>query len=1493
MASSPSPTGQVGVKLLEELRVAMRQLVASRRSGQGGEGEQEDLAVVFDNSQELDQFVLVIERILQHGLKEKRSFFGAPKGYWDFVSLAAKYDGSAKDVMNNINNLDEGVKTAAGKGRAWIHFALVQKKLAFYLQLLSGKEDLLKEWYEPAALLAHQEHVQMILGTLEMASAINFSLCMKGVDFDNMKPLTTLLIDESSRDSLNQLSDQLQSEMITQKQLSEQLEARQAETVTLKRILAEKEKQIQSLTANNNNTSSSSSSIDNNDASIASLHEDLAIAQQKIEQLREAHQQELATLTATHQAQLDAELASAVEPLNAQLSESLDRIERLELLERESAKQRRLLQDAISLHEAKALDLTSSLAQQSSAAQQLEDLQLRFQQATSTFEAQIAALQSELASEASLHQEHADKVATLQTELAALESQSHDALETRLSEQASQLATTHQNALDAQAASHAVQLAELSASLSQEHEGKLAALQQTHLQELERLASTHAQQEATRSVAFLQLQQEWEQEILAEKELRASGADALTQLEQHHQSELENLKQTAAATMAAALAEADQIARASLDRQLEDARQTHQQEIAALEAQFAERSSELNSEIAALKVTVETLRSGAQSELGAAHAAHAQALAQLQDSLQQQRELAESLQTANGELREKAAALELRVSERAAAEQRLSEELAGLRQASTQHDLELHAAQQSKVAALQQALADRTAELEGNLASYSAQASSLQASVESLQAENASLSSSHATAVEQLRAATEALSSLQSRHRTELDSLQQALNELETVKQQLQTQHVETLASLQASDEKKSQLVATLEEKTAALEEEAAELTAALEKEQSENSDLRRVAEEQQTSHQEAAQRLQRDHEQQLAAQQTIFDERHTQLNAEHAALVASLEEKAAAAETLLRETHQTHTMAVQQLEGALAVKTGDFESVSQQVVDLERQLLEHSSSNADNSTVEAEMATIRENHQQQVTRLNAQHQKEVDRLSEQHRQHVEQLEAQHGAQLEATAAAGEEELRRAQANVTELTAQVQLSKFAAQQAAEALEIAGKEREGLQAAADGAAEEREAWEEEGRRRGEEEQRRAESKEKAFQDLQEVLRGKKSEVAQLKEEAGRLGQAIEGLQEDLEQRQQDLESAEIVARSKAQALARSEERVAALERDLLNYRALEGAEKRLGELQQQSEAHQTAASALEKEAQQLRAALGGAEEELAEARRAGARLQERAEAAEEQAAELGSLRTQLAAKEERIRANERLNDQLLRLQSELEQVKQQSGQALKQAEQDTMRAAELLRASEEKHQKSLKSMAATVQTLTRELKTAKTTLLSTRKPQEAIERFREEYNQLERQLHSLDSMNDDLQLNVRKLELDLQHRDQFILQLTEELSTLKIVQLQMKKYVEDTTQQKEQVESEADALKRRLQSVASASSGQAMLSVHEWVPDDKADFCRQCKEPFGILRRKHHCRNCGDIFCHDCSSRTAILPAIDALNPLRVCDSCLLRLTGVD
>ena len=73
----------------------------------------------------------------------------------------------------------------------------------------------------------------------------------------------------------------------------------------------------------------------------------------------------------------------------------------------------------------------------------------------------------------------------------------------------------------------------------------------------------------------------------------------------------------------------------------------------------------------------------------------------------------------------------------------------------------------------------------------------------------------------------------------------------------------------------------------------------------------------------------------------------------------------------------------------------------------------------------------------------------------------------------------------------------------------------------------------------------------------------------------------------------------------------------------------------------------------------------------------------------------------------------------------------------------------------------------------------------------------------------------------------------------------------------------------------------------------------WIPDTRVHRCFSCNLDFSIMRRKHHCRSCGRIFCSNCSSHREIIPSYfktyapshseTVSTPQRTCGKCAEQL----
>jgi WD40 repeat protein len=62
-------------------------------------------------------------------------------------------------------------------------------------------------------------------------------------------------------------------------------------------------------------------------------------------------------------------------------------------------------------------------------------------------------------------------------------------------------------------------------------------------------------------------------------------------------------------------------------------------------------------------------------------------------------------------------------------------------------------------------------------------------------------------------------------------------------------------------------------------------------------------------------------------------------------------------------------------------------------------------------------------------------------------------------------------------------------------------------------------------------------------------------------------------------------------------------------------------------------------------------------------------------------------------------------------------------------------------------------------------------------------------------------------------------------------------------------------------------------------------VDHWVKDEGGDCCVSCSVRFSFAERRHHCRNCGQLFCSKCSSYETEIRRLRILKPVRVCQSC--------
>ncbi|KAF8766577.1 Hepatocyte growth factor-regulated tyrosine like protein [Argiope bruennichi] len=80
---------------------------------------------------------------------------------------------------------------------------------------------------------------------------------------------------------------------------------------------------------------------------------------------------------------------------------------------------------------------------------------------------------------------------------------------------------------------------------------------------------------------------------------------------------------------------------------------------------------------------------------------------------------------------------------------------------------------------------------------------------------------------------------------------------------------------------------------------------------------------------------------------------------------------------------------------------------------------------------------------------------------------------------------------------------------------------------------------------------------------------------------------------------------------------------------------------------------------------------------------------------------------------------------------------------------------------------------------------------------------------------------------------------------------------------------------------------KLQALKESDAMFVADTAPEWAD---GSCCHRCRTQFTVVQRKHHCRNCGQIFCQKCSSRSCPIPRFGIEKDVRVCEGCWEKLS---
>lgn len=227
--------------LLNIAKICIKTLIDSSLSAGNGRVLTEDFPI-------LEQFFTVLEHILRHGLKVKRSLLGPRKEFIGVLEVLEKKINSLPDILTNIRNLSD-IKTNIGRTRAWMRLALMQKVLAEQMLSIVEERDLLSDWYEENSVMKCEEG-GVIAGMLVGLNVIDCNFHLKGNDIDNYNGIIDIslylkdgnYLDKTLEENVPQKVDQKIEMILDQKAYLEQLNKSLNDSVSELKLKAQHKK---------------------------------------------------------------------------------------------------------------------------------------------------------------------------------------------------------------------------------------------------------------------------------------------------------------------------------------------------------------------------------------------------------------------------------------------------------------------------------------------------------------------------------------------------------------------------------------------------------------------------------------------------------------------------------------------------------------------------------------------------------------------------------------------------------------------------------------------------------------------------------------------------------------------------------------------------------------------------------------------------------------------------------------------------------------------------------------------------------------------------------------------------------------------------------------------------------------------------------------------------------------------------------------------------
>ncbi|XP_067686016.1 FYVE and coiled-coil domain-containing protein 1-like isoform X2 [Haliotis asinina] len=146
----------------------------------------ETKAPINDDNQTLHRFCAKLEYLLQAHMKERYSMLGRRKDYWDYFVDCLGSTKGINDGIKYVKSLGEH-KSSLGKGRAFLRFSLVHQRLPDTIQQCVQNPKT-GEWFHPQSVWYQRGLTNGLINSLYDLTDVHFDLSPRGYDLDTAWP---------------------------------------------------------------------------------------------------------------------------------------------------------------------------------------------------------------------------------------------------------------------------------------------------------------------------------------------------------------------------------------------------------------------------------------------------------------------------------------------------------------------------------------------------------------------------------------------------------------------------------------------------------------------------------------------------------------------------------------------------------------------------------------------------------------------------------------------------------------------------------------------------------------------------------------------------------------------------------------------------------------------------------------------------------------------------------------------------------------------------------------------------------------------------------------------------------------------------------------------------------------------------------------------------------------------------------------------------------